>query len=98
MKKLLLLLAAIGVAGLVSAMENKDIALELERNTENSISNSQNIISLLRIYQWAPITTSCGSTFYLDYNMYSSYEAFQNDARHFTDIKCGADSAYDSPF
>ncbi len=98
MKKLLLV-AAIAVAGLVSA---KNVKIEFETNSNSITKNYFNnglMISKLLVYQWVPVSTGCGKVFYLDNSMYGDcYECLQEDARKFTDAQCGGGYGFDLPF
>lgn len=97
MKKLLFV-AALGVAGLMSAKDVKEGA-DINTNIVSKSSLDKNVeISKVFRYHWVSVVTGCGAVFYLDYNMYDSYEAFQEDARYFTDIKCGEGECFDVPF
>ncbi len=86
MKKVLLL-AAFGVAGLMSASENR-----------NDFSNSQKLFvdeekyewnAVVVDHDWIVVETWCGKVFYLDNNHYESFEAIGADANYFTDQQCG---------
>ncbi len=89
MKKLLLV-ATLGVAGLVSANNpnsEKKNSTEEEKTTTVEVTK-ENSSKASRIYDWYPVTTDCGQTYYLDLNMYDSLGAFLNDVDHFNEIKC----------
>ena len=77
MKKLLLL-AAFGVAGLMSA-KGYLVSLTIEQNVEAELSE----------HDWLVVETWCGKVFYLDNNHYSSFEEIAKDADYFTDQQCG---------
>lgn len=62
MKKLLLV-AALGVAGLVSA-ENYEAQIAKSVNEVNLKTSSESL--KMKRYLWYPVTTSCGQTYYLD--------------------------------
>ncbi len=98
MKKMFFM-AALAVAGLVSANTTEGIkrgsdAENVKGNTvlvESKIQNST--VQTLKVafkpqYNWVTIVTPCGAVFYLDYNDYSNDDAFWEDAHHFAAIKC----------
>lgn len=83
MKKLLLV-AALGVAGLVSAKEN---VKNDELNTKNCIlivSKKENVL-LRHLVQ---ITASCGKIYYLDTDQYASFEELMDAVDYFDAQKC----------
>lgn len=83
MKKLLLV-AALGIAGLVSAKEN---VKKIELNTKNCIlivSNKENVF-LRHLVQ---ITASCGKIYYLDTDQYASFEELMDAVDYFDAQKC----------
>ncbi len=89
-------MATLGIAGLMSAktMEENTIKKKESLNSKEVIK-----VFLLREYDWVKVTTSCGKVFYLDNNMYGDcYECLQEDARYFTDAKCGSGSSFEVPF
>ena len=94
MKKLLLV-AALGVVGVVNAKTIENVSTE-----KKSAINEKNIASfLIREYDWVKVTTGCGKVFYLDNNMYGDcYECLQEHARQFTDAQCGEGYGFEVPF
>ncbi len=93
MKKLLFV-AALGVAGVMSAKCNGINSLQKEK-----LESKDNFAVLLFAYDWVPVHTSCGKTFYLDGNDYTDcYECLQEHARQFTDAQCGAGASFELPY
>ncbi len=98
MKKMFFI-AALAVAGLVSANTTGEI--RKEANAENAkektvlveSKDQKGVAQALKVtfkpqYDWVTIVTPCGAVFYLDYNDYSTTEAFWDDVHHFAAIKC----------
>jgi len=96
MKKLLLV-AALGVAGLVSAKDVKseiaDVKNEVVKN-ENAkeVSKEQSKV-ILRDIAWIGVSTWCGKVFYLNANDYSSFEELDAAAGQFTQQQCAGASS-----
>ena len=89
MKKLLFI-AALGVAGLVSAKNVEEIKTEKAKEkapVEKTISVEKKSTAK-KPYNWVTIVSPCGAVFYLDMNDYATTDAFWADAHHFSDVKC----------
>lgn len=95
MKKLFFI-AALGVAGLMSASINND-AFASCKTIDSTLQFDIVSISPPQ-YEWVTVTTVCGKVFFLDANMYSCYEELQEDSRIFTDAQCGQGYSFDLPY
>ncbi|WP_431611744.1 hypothetical protein [Chryseobacterium sp. 'Rf worker isolate 10'] len=96
MKKMFFI-AALAVAGMVSANTTE---IKKDGNAENAkektilveSKNQKGVAQTLKVtfkpYNWVTIVTPCGEVFYLDYNDYSTTDAFWDDVHHFAAIKC----------
>lgn len=86
MKKVLLL-AAFGVAGLMSAKDNQSDISTCQKVFVNEVTFELNVA--LAEHDWIMVETWCGKVFYLDNNHYSSFEQIGAHANYFTDQQCG---------
>lgn len=63
--------------------------------TEKSIKDSnqsqivENVAHFKLMYNWLPVHTPCGVTFYLNADDYTNVYDYANDVRYFTYAKCG---------
>ena len=99
MKKLFFI-AALGVAGMMSASETSNNICS-SSSSDNAVAFSLNLntVSLVPTErEWVTVTTGCGKVFFLDANMYDSYEGLQEDSRIFTDAQCGEGFGFNLPY
>lgn len=93
----LFFVVALGAAGLVSAKENPVKTDKPAEKAETVTKQDSEEVKaearqLFRYYNWVTVTTWCGKVFYLDYNMYDSYEGYAEDAAQFSIAQCGGTS------
>lgn len=91
MKKLLLL-AAFGVAGFVSAKDVKTESTDLKKENVTKKSLNKNSKQQSKVLpggiNWIGVSTWCGKVFYLNANDYSNSEELDAAAAHFTQQQC----------
>ncbi|WP_124640992.1 hypothetical protein [Amniculibacterium aquaticum] len=93
----LFLVAALGVAGLMSAKEQ--IVKNICMISSESVIESESMNTLLvEGHTWIAIDSGCGQQYFLDLNHYSDdvagLKAFQDDIAFFSEQKCrGAQAA-----
>ena len=90
MKKLLLM-AAFGTAGFMSAKDfsvSKPFKYEF-RDQEIFSKKSETVIKQQKPYNLINVGTPCGKPLHLNSEDYIDIYAFLEDVRHFTLIKCG---------
>lgn len=90
MKKLLLI-AAIGAAGLMSAksITEKKVIKKVETTEKKVRSKVSNKAKKAVFYNWIQVTSPCGAVYYLEASDYGSIEAFADDVVYFNAQKCG---------
>lgn len=92
MKKLLLV-AAVGVAGLVSANTTKEIADNyVDKNIKKEAyynECSTQTLNTYMFYELVYIPTPCGNDFYLNAEDYTNIYDYARDIQYFTMVKCG---------
>ena len=87
MKKLFFI-AALGVAGMMSASICNNVNVDLEKTVETTVK-ADLILVTPPDHVWVAVPTWCGKIFYLDLNHYSSEEQLISAAAHFTEAQCG---------
>lgn len=87
MKKLLLV-AALGVVGFVSAKEVKIENTEAKKENVKEETKEQKS----KVYAWIQIIAPCGAVYYLAADNYSgcTWGDFWDDVDHFNSVKCGS--------
>ena len=91
MKKLLLV-AAIGVAGLVSAKgKAKEFILMDGFKKEGKFVEKSKLKNSM-VYVWVTVVSPCGAVYSLDISGYSDAEELMNDVYYFNGQKCGGNT------
>lgn len=90
MKKIFFI-AALSVAGLISAKGNADKkTIKKSINTEKkAISKKNSKKTKAAAYNWIKVTSPCGAVYYLEASDYSSLDSFVSDVVYFNLQKCG---------
>ncbi|SFI16597.1 hypothetical protein [Halpernia frigidisoli] len=103
MKKVLLL-AAFGVAGLMSANQVSQTFAKSHLTAEQNLNfiKSANNKFAPPAHQFVPIQSPCGQVYYLDLNQYSDDAAgliqFGNDINYFNEQKCGSGGGFQGQY
>ena len=90
MKKLFFI-AALGVAGMMSASASNDVNIDLVKSDEATVKADLVLIAPPE-HAWIGVQTWCGKVFYLDMNHYNSQAELEAAASHFTQAQCGTRS------
>lgn len=95
MKKLILI-AALGVAGIISAKDvaDKKVIKKAETIEIKYINNNIDKKAKMPPITWIGVSTCCGKVFYLNATDYSSYEELDAAASQFTNQQCAGASTF----
>ena len=95
MKKIFFI-AALGVAGLVSAkgVADKKVGKKAETIEKKAVNNKVSIKAKAAFYNWVGVSTWCGKVFYLDASDYSSMDELSDAATQFTNQQCSGASTF----
>jgi len=90
MKKIFFI-AALSVAGLISAKGNADKKIiKKSVNTEKKAVNKKaSKRTKVVVYNWIRVISPCGAVYYLEASDYNSVESFTDDVIYFNAQKCG---------
>lgn len=92
MKKLIVL-AALGVAGFMSAKGNVSEVTKSKgkQNVVVNVTKESVKTKAAFIYRWIGIESPCGAVYFLNADDYSSWSEFMDDVTYFNGQKCGYD-------
>ncbi|EFK36865.1 Uncharacterised protein [Chryseobacterium gleum] len=95
MKKIFFI-AALGVAGFMSAKGSADNkVIRKAKTTDNkSVNSNTSNKAKAAFYNWIGVSTWCGKVFYLDASDYSSFEELDAAATQFTNQQCAGASTF----
>lgn len=95
MKKVILI-AALGVAGLVSAKGSADkkVIKKTETTVKKVLNSNASNKTKAAFYNWIGVSTWCGKVFYLEASDYSSFEELDAAATQFTNQQCAGASTF----